>query len=239
MPIGVLSRIPNSLSQGGKCRTNLRGLTPSTPYDFVAPSRSFTVGPALSSISTLGSGGWSETIRKAYYSTDSEQSAAITYPSMISTAVAGTLLFRIYIQEYPSSPPVNQTVFQNGQTGTNGYGVFLNTFDDRSQIIYTLYFGRLQDSSMNWVKINTDSTTLNPNEWNQFSLMFNSGDGKSVVRVFQNGAFVKQGNFSEITTPSSGTTQIMNFFGRITDFALIEKEFTDTQLAAYGTAPYI
>ena len=242
MPIGVLCRVPNSVSQGGACKTNLRGVTPSKPYDYVAPSREFTVGSALGSISTEGAGAWSNTIPRAYYSNDSENSSAITYPSMISTTTAGTLLFRIYIQEFSpgNTPPQIQTVFQNGQTGTNGYGVFLYTVvPPRESAIYTLLFGRLEDPSGSWVKLNTDSATLNPNQWYQFSVLFNSGDNKSVVRVFQDGSFSRQGNMLEITAPSAGTTQLMNFYGRITDFALIEKEFTDTQLALYGNTPYI
>jgi hypothetical protein len=245
MPIGVLSRVPNSVSQGGACKTNLRGVTPSKPYDYVAPSRTFTVGSALGSISTAGAGAWSNTICQAYYSNDSENSSAITYPSMISTATTGTLLIRIYIQEFPGGrAPSIQTVFQNGQTATNGYGVFLFTVNIFGEPpIYTLYFGRLQDDSSTWVQMNQPSppgSALNANQWYQFSVGFApSGTGTSTIRIYQDGSSVSQSDIVEIITPLDGTTQIMNFYGRVTDFALIEKAFTNEQLAAYGTAPYI
>jgi len=245
MPIGVLSRIPNSVSQGGTCKTNLRGVTPSKPYDFAAPSRPFTVGTALGSSSTEGAGAWSNTIRQAYSSTSSDDSSAITYRSMLSTATTGTLLIRIYIQEFPpeGKPPEFQTVFQNGKTGAgaNGYGIFLQTVPVEGESPnYTLFFGRLQDTSDNWVQMSQGST-MNVNEWYQFSLGFApTGDGTSTVRISRGGSAVIQSTISpEISEPSAGTTELMNFFGRITDFALIEKVFTDAQLAAYGTAPYI
>lgn len=243
MPAGALVRVPASLSKNGACKTNLRGVNPSAPYDYVRPSRTFIIGAVLGSISTVGSGAWSNTVRNAYYSTDSEQSAVILYPSLVSTSTSGTLLIRIYIQEFPPAtiPPGKQTVFQNGSIGTNGYGVFLQTIDNRGTYVYTLYFGRLQDDvGLGWVQMNQDGPTLNANEWNQFSVQFTTGGGKSVARIYQNGSFVRQANLDEISTPAApGTTELMNFFGRITDFALLDTALSDTFLAAYGSAPYL
>jgi hypothetical protein len=69
MPIALLSRLSKSLSQGGKCVSNLRGLIQSDvagePFDYLKPTRRFSFDGALSSISTVGTGDWTNTIQKA------------------------------------------------------------------------------------------------------------------------------------------------------------------------------
>jgi hypothetical protein len=69
MPIAVLSRLSKSLSQGGKCVSNLRGFAQSElagePFDYIKPTRRFSFDGALSSISTEGTGDWTNTIQKA------------------------------------------------------------------------------------------------------------------------------------------------------------------------------
>ena len=251
MPIGVLSRISNSLSQGGNCVSNLRGFAQSElagePFDYIKPTRRFSIDGALSSISTVGSGDWSNTIQKAYYSTDSEGSAAFRYSGgLVSSAITGTILFRMYIQTFNDPlliPPV-QTVFRNGTDGTDGYGIKL-TYDEvvPEEFEWNLYFCRLQDAQSIWTKLNW-SGPLSENTWYQFSVRFNTfvdkGNETTQVVCYQDGLFqvdVDMGNL--ITTPTAGITAVLEFYGRITDFALLESQLTNVQLAAYGTAPYI
>jgi hypothetical protein len=251
MPIGTLSRISKSLSQGGKCLSNLRGVTPSAPYDYAKPSRLFNIGGATGSISTVGSGNWSNTIRRAYYSTDSESDASIRYQGgVLSTATSGTILFRMYIQPFPNpaNTPLVQTVFTNGAVGSDGYGIFL-THDEVAfeTYQYNLHFGRLQDASSEWVKLNTTSGQLNESTWYQFSVRFTTTtivEPKpttfSEVVAYQDGILQIQTTMNNpITTPTSSTTYILGFYGRMTDYAFLESQLSLTQLAAYGTAPYI
>lgn len=241
MPIGVLSRIPQSVSRGGTCKTNLRGVNPSAPYDYAVPSRTFTVGAALGSISTEGSGNWSNTITKAYQNTDADSISSIQYPGLLSSATSGTLLFRMYIQTYPSNPPPGlQTLFRNGMNGLDGYAVYL-TYDEVAfeTFEYNLHFGRTQDVSANWIKLNTSA--LSETTWYQFSIRFQTSGGLTTVTAFQDGTqtVIPVLMNSLITTPTQSTSLMPFFFGRMTDFVFLEAQLTDSQLAAFGTAPYI
>jgi len=248
MPIGVLSRIPNSVSQGGKCRSNLRGVTPSAPYDYANPARTFNVTSATGSISTAEAGAWANTIQKAYYSTDSEGDASLRYQGgVLSTARSGTILFRMYIQEFPPliSIPDVQTIFNNGAEATDGYGIKLRYMEVGVETFeWNLYFARLQDTDReDWIKLNT--SPLSTSTWYQFSVRFNTVTGDkgetTTIVAYQNGsAQVDEDLANPIETPSSNvTTTILGFYGRMTDFAFLESQLTDVQLAAYGTAPYI
>ena len=251
MPIGVLSRISNSLSQGGKCVSNLRGFAQSDlagePFDYIKPARRFSFDADLSSISTVGAGDWTNTIQKAYYSTDSEGSGAFRYSGgLVSSAITGTILFRMYIQTWgdPSLIPPVQTVFRNGTAATNGYGIKL-TYDEvvPEEFEWNLYFCRLQDAQNSWIKLN-QSGPLQLNTWYQFSVRFNTvidkGDEVTEVVAYQNGSYQLLSFMNGlITTPTAGITAVLEFYGRITDFALLESQLTNVQLAAYGTAPYI
>lgn len=240
MPAGNLVRIPNSISRGGKCKTNLRGVKPSAPYDYVAPSRTFTVGSALSSTTTVGSGTWSNTIQRAYQNIDHEGDASITYPSLLSSNTSGTLLLRMYIQPFPTTPvPGSQTLFLNGLAGSDGYGVFL-TYDEVTfeTYEYNLHFGRLRDLSADWIKLNPSA--LSESTWYQFSIKFETREGSPTeVSAFQDGSkTVNRATMNEINDPTTSTA-LMYFYGRMTDIALIEDLLSDSQLAAYGSAPYV
>jgi hypothetical protein len=250
MPIGVLSRIPNSVSRGGKCLSNLRGVTPSAPYDYANPSRLFNVGENTSSISTEGSGAWSNTIQRAYYLPDSDGNARIDYQEgLLSNATSGTILFRMYIQPFndPGQTPLVQTVFKNGADGMDGYGIRLTyDYDGSSEFYWNLHFCRLQDVSSEWIKLNV-SAPLQPETWYQFSVRFRTissgGDEPTIssqVDVYQDGALQTKTTMNfPIDTPTASVTSLLQFFGRMTDFAFLETQLSDSQLAAYGTAPYI
>jgi hypothetical protein len=227
----------------------LRGVTPSAPYDYANPSRLFNVGGVTGSISTEGSGDWSNTIQKAYYSTDSEQDATISYQGgLLSTTRSGTILFRMYIQPFanPAETPLLQTVFLNGAPGTDGYGIFL-THDEIAfeTYQYNLHFARLQDASSEWVRLNVSG--LGESQWHQFSVRFTteSTGGEKPITVSQVVAYKDGGSQVNITmnapidTPTTGTTFLLGFYGRLTYFAFLESQLSLTQLATYGTAPYI
>ena len=241
-----LVQIPASLSQGGKCLSNLRGVTPSAPYDYVSPSRTFTVGADLGTIATGTSEPWMNTIQKAYTSTNSDGSATITYSGLLSDARTGSLVFRMYIQPFadPSLVPLTQTVFQNGQAAVNGYGIFL-THDEigDDEFEYNIHFGRLQDDSKEWLRMNQDP--LGEEKWYQFSIRFTTPSGvlgdTSTITVYQNGSpsIDEQELWQAIDTPTLGPTFLFGFFGRMTDFAFLDSKVSNNQLAAYGTAPYI
>jgi len=251
MPIGTLSRIPNSVSQGGKCLSNLRGVFPSAPYDYANPSRLFNVA-ATGSIGTAGdsgAGAWSNTIQRAYYSLFPDQDADIRYQGgLLSTTRSGTILFRMYIQPFdnPAETPLLQTVFLNGAPGTDGYGIFLTHDEIEFETYqYNLHFARLQDASSEWVKLNVSA--LGESQWHQFSVRFtteSSGGEKpvtlTIVKSYRDGSpQVDITMNNPITIPTPGITYILRFYGRMTDFAFLESQLSLTQLAAYGTAPYI
>lgn len=262
MPAGNLTRIPASLSRNGKCLSNLRGANP--VYDYVAPSKSFTVGPALSTISTVGTAGadaWANTIQRSYYSIDSEQSATISYPSLLSSTTTGTILIRLYIQPHPEgiAPPMVQTVFRNGTVGTNGYSIFLTAYDDlKGGYEYNFWFGRNEDASANWVPLVQKAapvvggegegggevgggavSVIQTGQWFQFSITFVSNSGITTVRSYLAGSGPTEQTIGNTITTPTGGTELMNFFGRITDFAFFNVQLADSLLIAYGTAPYI
>ena len=288
MPAGNLTRVSPSLTRNGTCLSNLRGANP--VYDYVAPSRSFSIGPALSTISTIGTAGadtWANTIQRSYYSTDSEQSAVISYPSLLSATTTGTILIRLYIQAHTGGniPPIVQPVFQNGTGATNGYSIFLTAYDNlKGGYEYNLWFGRNQDLSADWVPLAPKAapvvggeeegggltpgggeeegggmlpgggeeegggmlpgggeavSVIQTDQWLQFSITFLSDSGSTTVRSYLSGSGpTEQIIPNEITTPTGGT-ELMNFFGRVTDFAFFNVQLADSLLIAYGTAPYI
>lgn len=250
MPIGVLSRVSKSLSQGGNCVSNLRGFAQSDlagePFDYIKPTRRFSFDGALSSISTEGAGDWANTIPNAYYSTDSEGSATFRYGDFpISQSRSGTLLFRMYLQTFndPSLIPPVQTVFRNGTVGTNGYGIEL-TYEEVAfeTFEWNLYFAPLQDASGAWIKLNT-SGPLSENTWYQFSVAFSTNIQKDETQIvgYQDGsAQVDAYLLNSIVAPGDQDAPFwLGFYGRLTDMAVINVPLTNTQLAAYGTAPYI
>jgi hypothetical protein len=248
MAVRALVRIPTSVSRNGACKSNLRGFQPGAPYDYVNPSRIFTVGASLTSISTSGAGTWSNTIQWAYQSTDSEGDPSITYSSLLSTSTSGTILLRIYIQSL-LTPPALQTIFLNGIRGANGYGIELvSTFNaELDAYDYTLRFTRLNDTeATDTVKLNS-STTIPVDSWQQFSIRFNTSiapppreETVSEITSYQNGDFVVQRTMtSPIVTPTPpGITVVMNFYGRLTDFAFLETQLSTNELALFGSAPY-
>lgn len=242
MPAGSLVRIPTSTSRNGTCKTNLRGVRRNSGslFDFIDSERALTYGPDLAIVSTTGSGNWSNTIQYAFQNTNSDGDASITYPSVISTKTSGTLLFRMYIQPYPTTPvPGLQAVFINGSFGTDGYGVFL-TYDEVAfeTYEYNTYFGRLQDLSADWIKLNPSA--LSESTWYQFSIKFETSPGNPTeVTAFQDGSkTVNSASMNEINDPTT-TTALMYFYGRMTDIALLEDQLSPEQLVAYGTAPYV
>jgi hypothetical protein len=251
MPIGVLSRVSNSLSQGGNCVSNLRGFAQSDlagePFDYIKPTRRFSFDGALSSISTVGAGDWANTIQKAYYSTDSEGSAAFRYGDFpLTQSISGTLLFRMYLQTFNDPlliPPV-QTVFRNGTDGTDGYGIKL-TYDEVGfeTFEWNVHFCRLQDASAAWIKLNVSGPLLE-NTWYQFSVAFSTAtEGKAETQIvaYQDGlAQVDAFLSNPIIAPGDTEAPFwLGFYGRLTDMTVINVPLTNTQLAAYGTAPYI
>jgi hypothetical protein len=251
MPIAVLSRLTKSLSQGGKCVSNLRGFAQSDlagePFDYIKPTRRFSFDGALSSISTEGAGPWATTIPNAYYSTDSEGSAELRYGDVpLTQSRSGTLLFRMYLQTFNDPlliPPV-QTVFKNGTAATNGYGIKL-TYDEFApeEFEWNLHFARLQDASAAWIKLNVSGPLLE-NTWYQFSVAFSTAtEGKAETQIvaYQDGlAQVDAFLSNPIVAPGDTEAPFwLGFYGRLTDMAVINVPLTNVQLAAYGTAPYI
>jgi hypothetical protein len=240
MPIGALSRIPTSVSRNGTCKSNLRGASPSAPYDYAAPSRTFSVGSSLGSISTSGAGTWSNSIPRAYVLIDPESSATITYPALLSSSKNGTLLLRIYIEPL-ASPPGLQAIFTNGSG--NGYGVYL-TYDvnesDPELYEYNVRFS-FQETASTGIKLNT--SPLVPLTWYQFSIRFNTQTSRpfpTFVTAYQGGTqTVTETQVTGVMSIPSGGTTVMNFFGRLTDFAFLEAQLSNSELAAFGTAPYI
>jgi hypothetical protein len=154
-----------------------------------------------------------------------------------------------------------QTVFQNGTGGTNGYSIFLTAYDDlRGGYEYDLWFGRNEDASANWVPLvqrpapvvggeeegggmlpggGEAVSVIQTDQWFQFSITFVSGSGVTTVRSYLSGSGLNEQVIpNELTTPTGGT-ELMNFFGRVTDFAFFNVQLADSLLIAYGTAPYI
>jgi hypothetical protein len=155
----------------------------------------------------------------------------------------------MYIQEFPplSTIPALQTVFQNGDGGEfpNGYGIKLTyTEVGFEEFEWDLYFARLQDPRQDWIKLNA-SGALSVNTWYQFSVRFNTfsdkGSDTTNIIAYQNGsAQVNQDLTNPIVAPGELDAPFwLGFYGRLTDMAVINVPLTTTQLAAYGTAPYI
>ena len=227
----ALVRIPNSISQGGTCKTNLRGVATSAIFDFVSPSRTFTTGPNLVSETVVGGGLWKNTIKRCFANGASGGDAKITYPSIVSTSTSATILIRLNVT-FSDTPILQQGIFQNGTIGADGYGIVL-----KYEITdYNLYFVNFRD--MQEVLIN--STGLNTDTWYQISIRFFTDSGVTTLEIYQDGSRKVSSLTlnSEILSPS-GSTILLDFYGKVTDFALIEKQFTDTQLKLYGTAPYV
>jgi hypothetical protein len=253
MPIGVLSRIPNSVSRGGTCKTNLRGTgcVASTAsfsiYDVAAPSRGFIVNN-IQSVSTSGAARpWANTIQKAY-DAYSGASASIRYLLLLSTAKSGTLLFRVLMKD--AGKPQQGLLFRNGMPDTNGYGVY---FDSNAQ---RLYFLHLDDLTTQTDMITISTGLVAYDTWYQFCVRFETVTVSAVdittVTAYQDGTkTVNAAAFANpILTPAGdtslfsiydagGDTYSYVFFGTITDFAFLEAQLTDTQMANFGNAPYI
>ena len=231
MPLKALVRIPNSLSRGGTCKTNLRGTPQTSVFDYAVPSRTFTTGPTLVSEAIVGGGNWSNTIKRSFANSASGGDASITYPSVVSTSTSATILIRVNIS-FMDTPPAQQGIFQNGTFGNDGYGIVL-----KYEITdYNIYFVNFRDFEE--IKLNT--TALLTGTWYQFGIRFNTVSNVTTLTSYFNGSRIN----NELTLtndiqPPAGSTVLLSFYGKVTDFALIESQFSNDQLKLYGSAPYI
>lgn len=236
MPGKPLFRIPISVSRNNYCKTNLRGVTQGVPYDFVVPSRGFSTGSALSSIDVSGSGvgDWYTMIRHTFSSNNPYDNPTIVYSSCVSTSDFASIIFRLKIYTHPTPPPY-QMVLENGRLGLSGYGIYIiynfGTYD--------IYFTRLNDSFPFTDPIQMNSGSLNENQWYQFSVKYNIGARSTTVTVYQDGNLTTNTSFAvNMTTPSIGTN-VFGYFGEFTDFAILDTLLPNSQLAAFGKAPYV
>lgn len=232
MPNKALVRIPNSVSRGGTCKTNLRGTPNNSVFDYAVPSRTFnTLGPNLISEAVTGGGTWSNTIKRTFANSVNGGDATITYPSVVSTALSATILIRINIS-FSDTPLAIQGIFQNGTFASNGYGIVLKY----EVTDYNVYFVNLRDSE----EIKLNDTALSTDTWYQFSVRFNTVDNVTTLEAYQNGIRrVAEQQLANSLLSATGSTVLLNFYGKVTDFAIIEQQFSNDQLRLYGTAPYI
>ncbi len=238
-------RIPTSLSRGGKCVTNMRGVfkEDGTPYDFVNPGREIIKGAQIDKVKT-NTGVWSSSIPWAYTTTDVSGDLVLTYPSLVSSARSGTVIFRMLIKNQ-ASPPSEQAIFINGNVFSDGYGILLAYQYDStlSQNVYNIYFTNLRDPFLDRVQLNDNPLSLNT--WYQFSVAFDtqtvSASTYTTLYIYQDGIASRFSGLTllyEILTPTNATS-LMGFVGSLTDFALIEEVLPTTQLAVFGKAPYL
>jgi hypothetical protein len=244
MPIGVLSRIPPSLSRGGTCKTNLRGaFDRGKAYDYARPTRVITAAADSGKISTAGAGPWANSVGWAHYSTNEDGDPSLTYPANASTSTSGTLLFRMYIQTRTNKAP-QQYVFYNGTPGTDGYAVILETNDVAEPPEKNLFFYHMDDIN-GGDRFQLNSIPMNDNQWYQYSVKFEtvtiSALTVTTVTAYENGTqTVGALSFNTPILAPTGTTVVLaSFHGRITDFAILDSLFSDTYLASFGSAPFI
>ena len=237
-----LVRIPLSVDRDGACKTNLRGaLSEGKTYDYAFPNQNITVGTDSGKISTAGAGTWANSVRWAHYSTNEDGNPSLTYSKNVSTSKSGTLLFRMYAQTR-TNPIAQEYVLYNGSTGTNGYAVIFeeNRLLDPSE--FDVFFCHM-DNVLDRIKLN--SASIVHGQWYQYSVKFETvlvdGADNTTVTAYENGSpSVLSTPFSSpILTPTGTTVVLPSFFGRITDFAILDTLFSNTLLARFGTAPFI
>lgn len=246
MPIGALVRIPTSLSRGGHCVTNLRGLIPDAPIDYINPSRSITAQNLSrgNSGDYAGSGNWVNTIRYTFQSNEVFP-PSLTYPSLLSTATTGTLLFRMYLLTPKFSINPVQCLFKNGRLvpgSGSGYAVLLSY--DASGETYILQFVLPGVGS---AVMNT-GPSMTYETWYTYGVVFDSltSPGSTKLRIYENGTVIGSTTLDPMITPTTGTslfvdgeTSQFRFLGGITDFALLESTLTEDEILAFANAPYI
>jgi len=246
MPSGSLVRISYSLSRNGTCKTNLRGYTATTPYDYVLPSRTITSLNVDSVTTTDVVETWTNQIQRAFNATseNTEVSPSITYPNIVSTAATDiTILIRIYLNpRTTTTPPLYQYVFRNGTAGDaetgSGYDILVESVEteDPGEYDINVYFHNCADDKFGKL-IKISSANLSYSQWYSYSIRI---DSSSFLTAFENGTNTAKVSIDPITTPAGSTSLFLDsFYGRITDFALIESSLTDSMLDGYATAPYI
>jgi hypothetical protein len=250
MPIGALVQIPTSLSRGGKCVTNLRGLSPGATQDYASPSRTFTTTNLVRNVCTNigGVGNWANTIPNSFETKSELETSLIEYPGLLSSSKTGTLLFRMYLLERtPGTPPIPsrvECIMKNGQIqpgAGDGYAVLLSY--DASGDFYALNFVL---PGAGFVQMNSGAS-LNFNTWYTYGVKFdsNASPGSTIITIFENGTFISSASQSEMITPTGGTSLFSDpsfglpFYGGITDFTILETLLSDDEIIAFATAPYI
>lgn len=226
-------RLPTSLSRGGKCLTNLRGVfkPDGSLYDFAAPDRQLPndeTYPATKEKTTTGV--WSSSIPWAY----TGDFSFFFYPSLLSSSTSGTIIFRLYIKsiEYPQSETL---VFYNGVAYQDGY-IILLIYNGSS---YSLDFANFADLTNDRITISDGS--LQTNTWYQFSVSFTTTEGSTTLQIYQNGSAVPTSGSTlanAIITPTANTAVSVTATS-LTDFAVFDEVLPNRQLAAFGQAPYL
>lgn len=255
MPSASSFRVPFATSGNGLCKTNLRGVFVGSegnllPYDFVSPSRTFEVIQYVASESIQTPVSWGSLIKKTYDVTSEENSPQFSYGLFpFSTAISGTFLFRLYIKPRTTYPPLTTDpihVFYNGVTG--GYGLYLTyTSGGKGAGGYILNFTNVGQNEA--VRVSHQTNFLDENTWYHFGIRFLTSGGNTRVSGFQNGvATLVSGPFpseNELDAPSGeccffrkGLLPGYAYFGKMTDFAFLETQLTDTQIANIATTGY-
>jgi hypothetical protein len=167
-------------------------------------------------------------------------------------------LIRLFIQPRTTYPPSSSDpihVFYNGDTA--GYGLYL-TYEPGvgkpPPPTYKLFFTDTVTNDI--IQVSDSLSVLSENTWYHFGIRFETtGDGVDTpfvtkVSAFQNGisTVVNQGFPSGFiqqptgfcTFYARGTLLVgYSYYGKITDFAFLEAQLSDSQITNIATAGYV
>jgi hypothetical protein len=248
MPAGNLVSLPPSLSRSGNTLVNLRGIIEGgKAFNYIPQA---VVNPTVANISRVttslnsNSGGWTSTIRYAFEPDAEGTFSYIDFGKPISIDTSFTILFRILCKELTDSNVVPYIFFNGDIFNFSGYIIQYDAI--QQNISFGIASNPEGGPVFGLVTLNT--TPIVTNTWYHYGIRVTTSGGTTVMNWWQNGGVKQTSNLGfEFLAPGGGGAKLMNdpsnyapFYGKLTDFVFLNgASLTDSQMAAFGTAPFV
>jgi hypothetical protein len=228
---------PNSLSQGGTCKLNLRG---NSFYDYANENTVWTQSGTIVKSSVVEQTSWTYFIPKNYLF---DVANTLTRDTLLTTSITNfTLMFRFYVTSLEEPGATGISIFFNGTPMAGGFwGVYVFG-GSAASLNFSFIFSR--GARPESQTISTEA--IAQNTWYHVAVTLeNNGDGTSTFFGYLNG--FKTGNnltFADMDAVSGNTTLGNNGMGQsqafqLTDIVFLEKVLTAGEIKGYASSAFI
>lgn len=241
---------PQSLSQEGLCKMNLRG---AVLYDYADSTIAWTYTGTFTSAAAAGSQPWTYFVPRAMTIATTD---TITRSSIFSQARNFTIMFRIYLDTLENPGSTGTSIFFNGTPASGGpppplayfWGIYFAgspPTPSSSQMRFTFFFtsgGSMQPP------LTISSTFIEATRWYHIAVKveYNAVSNKSSLYGFVDGVQTATLLNQNPLDTAVGATRIgyntvannaQSF--KITELVYIEKALSNQQIAAYATSAFV